>query len=114
MTAGHDYEIFEAGDVTLRSGAVVPSLKLAYKTYGTLSPDKDNEILYPTSFSAQHTDTEWLPGPDGGPDATRYFIIIPNLSGNGLSPSPSNTAAPFPILTYHDPIAVQHRVLTKR
>src|SRR6188472_2488036 len=90
MTAGRDYEIFEAGDVTLRSGAVVPSLKLAYKTYGTLSPDKDNVILYPTSFSAQHADTEWLIGPDGVLDPTRYFIIIPNLFCNGLSSSPSN------------------------
>src|SRR3954468_326579 len=114
MTAGRDYEIFEAGDVALRSGAAVPSLKLAYKTYGTLSPDKDNVILYPTSFSAQHADTEWLIGPDGVLDATRYFIVIPNLFANGLSSSPSNTAAPFPILTYHDAIAVQHRLLTER
>src|SRR3954451_9873110 len=114
MTAGRDYEIFEAGDVALRSGAVVASLKLAYKTYGTLSPDKDNVILYPTSFSAQHTDTEWLIGPDGVLDATRYFIIIPNLFGNGLSSSPSNTAAPFPIVSYHDAVAVQHRLLADR
>ncbi|MFL6811619.1 MAG: alpha/beta fold hydrolase, partial [Bradyrhizobium canariense] len=114
MTAGHDYEIFEAGDVSLRSGAVVPSLKLAYKTYGTLSPDKDNVILYPTSFSAQHTDTEWLIGPDGVLDPTRYFIVIPNLFGNGLSSSPSNTAAPFPIVSYHDAVAVQHRLLADR
>ena len=71
MTAQHDHDIFEAGDVTLRSGTVFPSLKLAYKTYGTLSPAKDNVILYPTSFGAQHFDTEWLIGPDGVLDPTR-------------------------------------------
>ena len=38
MTGQRDYEIFEAGDVTLQSGAVFPAMKLAYKTYGTLSP----------------------------------------------------------------------------
>ncbi|MGY3107792.1 homoserine acetyltransferase [Bradyrhizobium sp. LM6.9] len=114
MTADRDYEIFEAGDVTLQSGAVVPLLQLAYKTYGRLSPAKDNVILYPTSFSAQHTDTEWLIGPDGVLDPTRYFIVIPNLFGNGLSSSPSNTAASFPMMTYHDAIAVQHRLLTER
>ena len=97
MTGQRDYEIFEAGDVTLQSGAVFPAMKLAYKTYGTLSPAKDNVILYPTSFSAQHYDTEWLIGPDGVLDPTRYFIIIPNLFGNGLSSSPSNSGeAPFP------------------
>ena len=78
MAGLYDYEIFDAGDVTLQSGAVFPSLTLAYKTYGTLSPAKDNVILYPTSFSAQHTDTEWLIGPDGVLDPARYFIIIPN------------------------------------
>ncbi|MCK1732532.1 alpha/beta fold hydrolase [Bradyrhizobium sp. 138] len=110
----HDYEIFDAADVVLQSGAVFPSLKLAYKTYGVLSPARDNVILYPTSFSAQHTDIEWLIGADGVLDPTRYFIIIPNLLGNGLSSSPSNTAAPFPEMTYHDAVAVQHRLLTER
>src|SRR3954467_6861346 len=115
MTAGRDYEIFEAGDVTLRSGAVFPSLKLAYKTYGTLSPARDNVILYPTSFSAQHYDTEWLIGPDGVLDPTRYFIVIPNLFGNGLSSSPSNSGeAPFPDISYHDAIAVQRRLLVEQ
>jgi homoserine O-acetyltransferase len=115
MTAQRDYEIFEAGDVTLQSGTVFPAMKLAYKTYGALSAAKDNVILYPTSFSAQHYDTEWLIRPDGVLDPERYFIIIPNLFGNGLSSSPSNFAgASFPQVTYHDAIAVQHRLLAER
>jgi homoserine O-acetyltransferase len=114
MTALSGGEIFEAGDVALQSGAVLPALKLVYKTYGALSPAKDNVILYPTSFSAQHIDTEWLIGPDGVFDLTRYFIIIPNLLGNGLSSSPSNTAAPYGEVTYHDAVTVQHRLLTER
>jgi homoserine O-acetyltransferase len=114
MTGQHDYEIFDAGNVVLQSGAVSP-LKLAYKTYGELSAAKDNVILYPTSFSAQHYDTEWLIRPDGVLDPNRYFIIIPNLFGNGLSSSPSNSpGAPFPQITYHDAIAIQHRLLTER
>lgn len=114
MTAQRDYEIFEAGDVPLQSGTVFPSLKLAYKTYGRLSPAKDNVILYPTSFSAQHYDTEWLIQPGGVLDPARYFIVIPNLFGNGLSSSPSNSSAPFPEITYHDAVAVQHRLVTER
>lgn len=114
MTAQRDYEVFEAGDVLLQCGTVFPSLKLAYKTYGELNAARDNVILYPTSFSAQHVDTEWLIGPDRVLDPTRYFIIIPNLFGNGLSSSPSNMPAPFPEVTYHDAIAVQHRLLSER
>jgi homoserine O-acetyltransferase/O-succinyltransferase len=119
MTDSRGYEIFEAGDVRLQSGDVFPSLRLAYKTYGTLSPAKDNVILYPTSFSAQHYDTEWLIERGGALDPDRYFIIIPNLFGNGLSSSPSNTpefaaGAPFPAITYHDAIAVQRRLLIEQ
>jgi homoserine O-acetyltransferase len=113
-----DYEIFEAGDVTLHSGGVFRSLRLAYKTYGTLSPTKDNVILYPTSFSAQHYDTEWLVRADGVLDPDRYFIIIPNLFGNGLSSSPSNSSAalggaPFPAFSYFDAIAIHRRLLVE-
>ena len=57
MTENGDYHVFEAGDVLLQSGVVFPSMRLAYKTYGTLNARKDNVIVYPTSFSAQHTDT---------------------------------------------------------
>jgi homoserine O-acetyltransferase/O-succinyltransferase len=119
MADGRDYEIFEAGDVTLQSGVVFPSLKLAYKTYGQLSPAKDNVILYPTSFGAQHYDTEWLIERGGALDPDRYFIVIPNLFGNGLSSSPSNARdvlgeAPFPSITYHDAVAVQRRLLAER
>ncbi len=119
MTDSRDYQTFEAGNVVLQSGITFPSLRLAYKTYGKLSPAKDNVILYPTSFSAQHTDIEWLVERGGALDPDRYFIIIPNLFGNGLSSSPSNTpefsaGAPFPLITYHDAIAVQRRLLIEQ
>lgn len=114
MAAQRDYEIFEAGDVTLQSGAEFAGVRLAYKTFGALNPAKDNVILYPTSFSAQHYDTEWLIQHRGVLDPARYFIIIPNLFGNGLSSSPSNSITPFPQLSYHDAIAIQHRLVTKR
>ena len=118
MTDGLDTQIFDAGDVTLQSGVVFPALRLAYKTYGRLNAAKDNVIVYPTSFGAQHYDTEWLIEPGGALDPERYFIIIPNLFGNGLSSSPSNCRgelgdAPFPTISYHDAVAVQRRLLTE-
>ena len=119
MTAPHDYEIFEAGDVALQSDAVFPQLRLAYKTFGVLNAAKDNVILYPTSFSAQHSDIEWLVKPGAALDPERYFIIIANQFGNGLSSSPSNSRevlgdAPFPAFSYHDAVAVQRRLLVER
>ena len=43
-----DYEVFDLGNVVLQSGATLRDAKLAYKTFGTLSPKKDNVIVYPT------------------------------------------------------------------
>jgi homoserine O-acetyltransferase/O-succinyltransferase len=115
MTTSGDYHLFQAGDVVLQSDVVFRSMCLAYKTYGTLNARQDNVIVYPTSFGAQHTDTEWLIQRGGILDPDRYFIIIPNLFGNGLSSSPSNTeAGPFPAISYHDAVAVQRRLLVEQ
>ncbi|MFS0724273.1 alpha/beta fold hydrolase [Paenibacillus sp. 1P07SE] len=114
-----DYNVFKLGDVTLQSGAILPDAFLAYKTYGTLNADKSNVILYPTAFGDQHRDNEWLIGEGMALDPEHYFIIVPNLLGNGLSSSPSNTPAPydrdnFPQVTISDNVRFQHRLLTAR
>ncbi|MGG1658361.1 alpha/beta fold hydrolase [Brevibacillus sp. NRS-1366] len=114
-----DYEIFELGDVLLQSGAILPQAFLAYKTYGTLNANKDNVIIFPTSFGDQHYQNEWLIGANKALNPEKYFIIIPNMLGNGLSSSPSNTASPFekanfPNVTIFDNVALQHRLITER
>ncbi len=74
----------------LQCGVTLPQAQLVYQTYGELAGDRSNVILYPTSYGAQHPDIEWLIRADGILDPTRWFIIIPNMFGNGLSSSPSN------------------------
>src|SRR4249919_4363976 len=114
---GLDYEIFKLGNVRLQRGATLRDCKLAYKTFGKLSAAKDNVILYPTWYSGQHYDNEWLIGSGMALDPEKYFIIIPNMLGNGLSSSPSNTSPPydrarFPTVTIQDNVAAQHRLVT--
>lgn len=108
--------IFDAGNVLLTSGHTCRGAKLSYRTWGTLSPAKDNVVLYPTSFSAQHTDTQWLIEPDGILDPTRWFVVIPDMMGNGLSTSPSTTPPPYDRARYPhwsilDNVRVQRRLL---
>ena len=75
---------------SLQCGAVLPKARVVYQTYGELASDRSNVILYPTSYGAQHCDIDWLIRPDGILDPTHWFIIIPNMFGNGLSTSSSN------------------------
>ena len=113
-----DYEIFELGSVGLQSGITLPKAKLAYKTYGTLSRSRDNAVVMPTFYSGQHTENEAMIGPGRALDPARYFIIIPNMLGNGLSSSPSNTPPPldraaFPNISLYDNVTCQHRLVTQ-
>src|SRR3954463_3185840 len=113
-----DYEVFDLGDVTLQHGATLRDAKLAYKTYGELSADKSNAIVYPTWYSGRHWENEWLIGEGMALDPGRYFVIVPNMLGNGLSSSPSNTPPPydharFPDVRVQDNVRAQHRLVTE-
>jgi homoserine O-acetyltransferase len=106
--------LFRLGDLALQSGETLPGAVLSWKTHGTLSPAGDNVIVYPTSYSAQHPDLEWLIRPDGILDPTRWFIVIPDMFGNGLSSSPSNTAEYPREVTSWDNVQAQHRLLAEQ
>lgn len=113
-----DYQIYDIGDITLQRGATIRDAKLAYKTFGTLNAAKDNVIVYPTWYSGQHYDNEWLVGPGMALDPDKYFVVIPNMLGNGLSSSPSNTPEPynasrFPQVTAYDNVKAQHKLVTE-
>lgn len=114
-----DFETFELGPTVLQSGLTLPEARLAYRTYGTLTEDRSNVVLYPTSYGAHHSDVDWLIGPGRVLDPERWFIVIPNQFGNGLSSSPSNLSLPFadgrpPIFTHWDNVHAQKRLLEER
>jgi homoserine O-acetyltransferase len=109
-------KIFAAGDVVLQSGRTHRNTRLAYQTYGTLNADRSNLILFLTPFGAHHTDIEWMIGADRALDPTRYFIVVPNMFGNGLSSSPSTASMPasgakWPTFTLCDNVRVQRQLL---
>jgi homoserine O-acetyltransferase/O-succinyltransferase len=113
-----DHEVFELGDVVLQSGITLWQAKLAYKTYGKLAAQADNVIVMPTFYGSQHADNEAMIGAGRALDPARYFIVVPNMFGNGLSSSPSNTPPPldrgaFPHITLYDNVFCQRRLLTE-
>ena len=108
---------FDLGDVTFQHGGTLPRAQLTYTTYGTLAPDGGNAVLFPTWFTGQHPQVEWLIGPGRALDPARWFIVVVNILGNGLSSSPSNTPRPFdrmrfPNVSVLDNVMQQRRLLT--
>lgn len=103
--------VLTLGDLPLHKGGVLRGARLSWRAHGTLSPARDNAVLYPTSFSNQHADMEWALGKDGILDPARWFIVIPDMFGNGMSSSPSNVTDWPGLVTAWDNVAAQARLL---
>jgi homoserine O-acetyltransferase len=114
-----DVNVFEAPDFALQKGGALPMARLVYKTLGTLSPSHDNVVLIPSWYSGSHKEAEFcMVGPQRAITPDRYFIVLTNLLGGGVSSSPSNTPSPFeagrfPRTTLYDNVRLQHMLLTK-
>jgi homoserine O-acetyltransferase len=100
-------------------GVVLPEARVVYGTYGRLNAARDNVVLLPSHYMANHHGYEWLIGPGLALDTTRLFLVATELFGNGASSSPSNTPEPFhgprfPVTTIRDNVEAVHRLLTEQ
>ncbi|WP_291051455.1 homoserine O-acetyltransferase [Herbiconiux sp.] len=119
----------EIGDFTFESGAVVPRARIAYQTYGTLSPERDNAILVLHALTGDsnlnhpaepgHPTDGWWPGlvgPGLPLDTDRWFIVAPNMLGgcqgstgpSSIAPDAVEWGARFPFTTIADQVVAQH------
>lgn len=114
------FELFDLGDFALEDGGTIRGAKLAYSTFGTLAPGKDNAVLVTTWYSGTSKIMEQtLIGPGRALDPAKYFIVVANQIGSGLSSSPSNTTAPyngpnFPRVRIADDVRAQHKLMTDK
>ena len=114
------YELHDIGNLDLEEGGTIRGCKLAYATFGTLNAAKDNAILVPTWYSGTNKIMEQVYiGKGRALDPDKYFIIIVNQIGNGLSTSPHNTPAPagmgnFPHVRIGDDVRAQHKLVTEK
>ncbi len=104
------------------SGAVLPSLKIAYQTWGTPSAKGDNIIWVCHALTANSDVADWWPGSvvEGKfLDPTKYFIICANVLGShygttGPLSVNESTGEPyynaFPMVTVRDVVAA-HKLL---
>jgi homoserine O-acetyltransferase/O-succinyltransferase len=100
------------------SGVVLPRARVVYGTYGRLDAARDNAVLVPSHYMADHHGYDWLIGPGRALDTARVFVVATELFGNGHSSSPSNTPEPFhgprfPVTTIRDNVEAVHHLLTE-
>jgi len=111
------YTLHSLGRFELEEGGVIPDLQLAVATYGELNEAKDNAILIPTWFTGTHQTWELVYiGPGRALDPEKYFIVVVNQIGNGLSTSPHNTdgeiaMSRFPHVRIGDDVRAQEQLL---
>lgn len=112
-----EFEVYELGDFALDGGETLRGASLAYTCYGKLNAQGDNAIVFPVMFSGTHAAMAPYVGKGLALDPEKYFIVIPNQLGGGLSTSPHNTSGPyqagyFPDLSIGDDVKAQHQLLT--
>lgn len=107
----------EFGAFTLRDGSVIQDFRLGYRTLGKLNAEKSNAILWPTWLGGKSEDLLQFIGPGRVVDSSKYFVILADAIGNGVSSSPSNSKKQprriFPGFTIRDMVAAEHRLLTE-
>lgn len=125
------------GGFRLQSGAILPEITVAYETYGTLRPERDNAVFICHALSGdahaagyhdpdrREATTGWwdsLIGPGKGIDTRHYYVICANILGGckgttGPSSMNPGTGRPygsqFPAITVGDIVAV-HAALVRQ
>src|SRR5262247_3479055 len=114
------YELQDIGDLALEEGGTIRHCQLAYTTFGILNAARDNAILVPTWYSGTSKIMEQVYiGKGRALDPDKYFILVVNQIGNGLSSSPHNTPPPaamanFPHVRIGDDVRAQHKLVTEK
>jgi homoserine O-acetyltransferase len=119
------YATFEG--IQLESGTYLGPLTVAYETYGTLSPERDNAVLVIHALSGdahaagidENRRLGWwdaMIGPGKGIDTNKYFVVCSNCLGGcrgTTGPTSINPATgepygrSFPLITMGDMVNVQ-------
>lgn len=104
----------DLGTCSTARGDVVRECRVGYRTFGRLNERRDNAVLVPSWHGGRSETMSFLLGPGGWVDTTRYFAILVDKPGNGVSISPSNSRSQpgqqFPRLTVGDMVVAEHAI----
>jgi homoserine O-acetyltransferase len=116
------------GALELEAGSVIPHVRVAYETWGTLADDASNAVLVLHALTGDshvtggpakgHATAGWwsgIVGPGLAVDTDRWFVVAPNMLGGCQGTTGPASHAPdgvewgsrFPFLTIRDQVAAQ-------
>lgn len=105
------------GSLKLKRGGAIRNFRLGYRTLGNLNADRSNAILWPTWLGGKTEDLLPFVGPENVADTGKYFVILVESIGNGVSSSPSNSKLQplmqFPQYSIQDMVESEHRLVTE-
>ena len=116
--AAQEIRFAPLGNFRLESGETIRNLQMGYRTIGTLNADKSNAILWPTWFTGTSEQLLQFLGPGKLLDTSKYFVILMDALGDGVTSSPSNSVLQphmyFPKFTIRDMVNAEYKLATQR
>lgn len=121
-------QFLDLGPFDLEAGGHLPQVRIAYETWGTLSPTGDNAVLVAHALTGDshvtgpaepgHPTAGWwdaLVGPGRPIDTDRWFVVAPNVLGGcqgttgPADPGPDGRpwGARFPFVTIRDQVRAE-------
>jgi homoserine O-acetyltransferase/O-succinyltransferase len=117
VSQAQELQFAALGDFKLENGKTIKDCRIGYRTFGKLNTEKSNAVLVTTWAGGTTEQLKSSITTGGLVDPAKYFVILIDALGNGVSSSPSNSKLQsrmkFPEFTLHDTVNTQHEVLTK-
>jgi homoserine O-acetyltransferase len=114
VAAHAETQTFLAYDFEFENGSILPELRVAYETQGSLNPGRDNAILLVHGTSSNRHAFDPVIGPGKTFDTDKYFVITVDAIGGGDSSSPKDgLGQDFPRYTIRDMMTAQHALVTR-
>lgn len=125
-----DRAFANVGPLTLEAGGALPSVRIAYETWGTHNEERNNAVLVLHALTGDshvagahgrgHPTAGWwgdMVGPGKPIDTDRWFVVAPNMLGGcqgttgpaSLAPDGREWGPRFPYLTIRDQVDAQAR-----
>jgi homoserine O-acetyltransferase/O-succinyltransferase len=105
------------GNFKLQNGRAISDFRIGYRSLGKLNGDKSNAILWPTWLGGTSQDLVEFIGPGKVLDSSKYFVVLVDAIGDGVSTSPSNSKTQplmnFPKFSIRDMVEAEYRLVTE-